>query len=164
MTEATSQLLREIANSERLLSQRMDAMDAALKLARDDITRVPTDLDRRFAGLKELIAHQNETVAQQIAQQYVLLNSVEKSLQEKYTELAGRLTRIESSGEGSRAISGPLWGIAAAVLTALLAAGLITVMDRPDPALVPIIERQIGTIQQNQSPETLKQRLQEIGR
>jgi uncharacterized coiled-coil protein SlyX len=142
----------------------MDAMDKALTLARNYLTRVPTELDRRITGLKELIAHQNDTVAEKIGQQYVLLNAVEKSLNEKYTELAGRLTRIESSGEGRGQISGPLWGIAAAVLTALLAAGLITIMEKPHQEMVPIIERQIGTIQQNQSPEVLRQRLQEIGK
>ena len=164
MTEPSSQLLREIANTERLLGQRLDAMDKALGLAREDLTRVPTELDRRIDGLKELNAHQNDTISEKIGQQYVLLNAVEKSLNEKYTEVAGRLTRIESAGEGSKSVSGPLWGIAAAVLTALLIAGLIGIMDRPDPALVPIIERQIGTLQNNQSPEALKQRLQEIGR
>jgi hypothetical protein len=94
----------------------------------------------------------------------VLLQKVEVSLGEKYLELAGRITRIESSGEGRTQISGPLWGIGAAVLTALLIAGLIGIMDRPNQEIVPIIDRQIGTLQQNQSPEALKQRLQEIGR
>ena len=160
MTEPTSTILREIASTERFLVTRIDAMEKALTLARDDLTRVPTELDRRIEGLKELSAHQNDTVAEKIGQQYVLLNAVEKSLNEKYTELAGRLTRIESSGEGRGQISGPLWGIAASILTALLAAGIITLLDKPNT----VIERQIGTIQQNQSPETLKQRLQEIGR
>ena len=143
---------------------RMDAMDKAMELARDDITRVPTDLDRRIAGLKELIAQQNDTVAEKIGQQYVLLNAVEKSLNEKYTELAGRLTRIESSGEGKAKISGPLWGIAAAVFTAFVAAGLITIMERKHQEVYPIMDRQIGNLQQNQSPESLKQRLKEIDR
>ena len=160
MTEPSSQLLREIANTEKLLGQRMDAMDKALGLAQNDLTRVPTELDRRISALKELIQHQHNNMDEKIGQQYVLLQKVEVSLGEKYLELAGRITRIESSGEGRTQISGPLWGIAAAVLTALLAAGLIGVMDRPDP----IIERHIGTLQQNQSPEALKQRLQEIGR
>jgi hypothetical protein len=159
MTEPTSTILREIANTERLLGQRMDAMDKALALARDDLTRVPTELDRRVSGLKELVGHQHSNMDEKIAQQYVLLNAVEKSLQEKYLELQGRITRIESSGEGRTQISGPLWGIAAAVLTALLAAGLIGIMDRANPEIVPIIERQIGNLQQQQTPEALKQRL-----
>lgn len=129
VTEPTNQLLREIANTERFLIARLDAMDKALGLARDDLTRVPTELDRRIDGLKELIAHQNDTVAEKIGQQYVLLNAVEKSLNEKYTELAGRITRIESSGEGRGQVSGPLWGIAAAVLTAVMAAGLIMLLE-----------------------------------
>ena len=129
VTDPTNQTLREIQASERFLTARLDAMDKALGLARDDLTRVPTELDRRIDGLKELIAHQNDTVAEKIGQQYVLLNAVEKSLNEKYTELAGRITRIESSGEGRGQVSGPLWGIAAAVLTAVMAAGLIMLLE-----------------------------------
>jgi hypothetical protein len=130
MTEPTSQLLREIANTERLMSQRMDAMDKALGLARDDLTRVPTELDRRIIALKELISHQHSNMDEKIGQQYVLLSAVEKSLNEKYTELAGRLTRIESSGEGRGQISGPLWGIGAAVVTAVLISGLMLFFEK----------------------------------
>jgi uncharacterized coiled-coil protein SlyX len=129
VTDPTNQTLREIQASERFLTARLDAMDKALGLARDDLTRVPTELDRRIDGLKELIAHQNDTVAEKIGQQYVLLNAVEKSLNEKYTELAGRITRIESSGEGRGQVSGPLWGVAAAVLTAVMAAGIIMLLE-----------------------------------
>lgn len=160
MTEPTSTALREILATERFLTARMDAMDKALGLARDDLTRVPTELDRRIEGLKELSSHQNDTIAEKISQHYVLLGAVEKSLNEKYTELAGRITRIESSGEGRGQISGPLWGVAAAVLTAVIAAGIIAMADKKQQDFFPIIER----MQLNQTPEVFKQRLNEIGK
>lgn len=129
MTETVNSLLREIASTERFLLTRLDAMDKALGLARDELTRVPTELDRRVEALKELAAQQNNMMSEKINQHYNLLSAVEKSLNEKYTELASRITRIESSGEGRGQVSGPLWGIAAAVLTAVMAAGIIMLLE-----------------------------------
>jgi hypothetical protein len=51
----TQQLMREMDNIDRIFTTRLDAMDTAVKLAREDITRVPTELDKQIKQLSELI-------------------------------------------------------------------------------------------------------------
>jgi hypothetical protein len=50
----TEHLLREIAGLKELVFTRIDGMDKAIKLFNQNITRVPTDVDKQISHLKEL--------------------------------------------------------------------------------------------------------------
>jgi hypothetical protein len=50
----TSQLYREIASLKEVVYTRFDAMDKAIELFQDNLTRVPTDVDKQVGNLKEL--------------------------------------------------------------------------------------------------------------
>ena len=51
----TAQLLREISALKEIVFTRLDGMDKAVGLFKDDITRVPTDTDKQIQQLKTLI-------------------------------------------------------------------------------------------------------------
>lgn len=53
-TLTTAQLLREIDSLKELVFTRLDGMDTAIKLFNENITRVPTDTDKKIQHLKEL--------------------------------------------------------------------------------------------------------------
>ena len=50
----TQQLLREMSNLREVIFTRLDAMDKAMDLFRENITRVPTDVDKQVGHLKAL--------------------------------------------------------------------------------------------------------------
>lgn len=50
----TQQLTREIASLKELVYTRLDGVETAMKLFREDMTRVPTEVDRSVGRLKEL--------------------------------------------------------------------------------------------------------------
>jgi hypothetical protein len=57
----TAQLLREISSLEKLLTQRLDAVDKAIVVAHENLVRVPTDVDKQVAHLKETMDRKLET-------------------------------------------------------------------------------------------------------
>jgi hypothetical protein len=50
----TAQTVREIAALKELITTRLEAMDKAIVLFSDNLTRVPTDVDKQVGNLKEL--------------------------------------------------------------------------------------------------------------
>lgn len=46
---------RRVANSERVISARIDGMEKAVEVFQDDLTRVPTQLDRAIQSLRDLL-------------------------------------------------------------------------------------------------------------
>jgi len=51
----TQQLQREIEHLEKLLTQRIEAVDRAVVVAHDNLVRVPTDVDKAVGHLKDVI-------------------------------------------------------------------------------------------------------------
>jgi hypothetical protein len=58
----TAALTREIAALKELVGTRLDAMDKAMTLFNENITRVPTDVDKQVGHLKSLTWERFETV------------------------------------------------------------------------------------------------------
>jgi hypothetical protein len=51
---STQQLWREIAALKELVFTRLEAIEKAIKVSHDDLTRVPTDVQKQVGNLKEL--------------------------------------------------------------------------------------------------------------
>jgi hypothetical protein len=51
----TAQLQREIAALEKLATQRMDAIEQAVRVAHENLVRVPTEVDKAIGHLKEVM-------------------------------------------------------------------------------------------------------------
>ena len=69
----TQQLWREVGALKELIETRLDAMDQALTVARDNYTRVPTDIDKAIGPLRELFEARLQTIDQRfsgVAQQF----------------------------------------------------------------------------------------------
>lgn len=58
----TQMTWREIGALKELLETRLDAMDEALNVARNNYTRVPTDIDKAIGPLRELLTTRLETI------------------------------------------------------------------------------------------------------
>lgn len=58
----TEALKREIASLKEVVFTRLDGMDKAVSIFREDITRVPTDTDKQIQHLKELVLETFEVV------------------------------------------------------------------------------------------------------
>ena len=71
---------REIAHLDRLLTTRIDAVEQATQTANDTLTRVPTDVDKQVARLKELTEEKFRRVDGQFEQRD---QSLEKQLLER---------------------------------------------------------------------------------
>ena len=63
----TAQLLRVNAELKELIFTRLDAMDKAIILFNENMTRVPTDTDKQISHLKELIFQRFETQNEKFA-------------------------------------------------------------------------------------------------
>lgn len=61
----TQQILREVANLDKFLSTRLDSMDKAVLVFKDDLTRVPTALDKSIGALKEVAFVKFEAIERQ---------------------------------------------------------------------------------------------------
>jgi hypothetical protein len=61
----TAALTREIAALKELVATRLDAMDKAMTLFNENITRVPTDTDKQIRHLKELVWEKFATTMEQ---------------------------------------------------------------------------------------------------
>jgi hypothetical protein len=64
----TDQLRRELNALRELLEARLDAMDKATVLLRDDVIRVPTDIDRQVTNLHAFFNERFASVARQFEQ------------------------------------------------------------------------------------------------
>jgi hypothetical protein len=95
----TQQLLREMSNLKEVIFTRLDGMDRAMIVFNENITRVPTDVDKQVGHLKEL--HQEK------------FDGVQKQFEE-------RDTRIEQTARDSKT------AIDAALLAAKELVGLQT--------------------------------------
>jgi hypothetical protein len=76
----TAQTVREIAALKELITTRLEAMDKAIVLFSDNLTRVPTDVDKQVGNLKELHDERFSRVATQI-----------DAIQRQFTERDGRV-------------------------------------------------------------------------
>src|ERR1700738_587069 len=64
----TQQLLRELNNLKEIMYTRLDAMDKAMGIFSDNITRVPTDTDKQISHLKELHDEKFKSISIQFAE------------------------------------------------------------------------------------------------
>src|SRR6478672_11107389 len=67
-TLTTAALLREIASLKEIVFTRLDAMDRAMMVFSDAITRAPTDVDKQIAHLKELHQEKFESIVKQFSE------------------------------------------------------------------------------------------------
>jgi hypothetical protein len=89
----TTQLtLREIASLEKIISTRLDAMDRAMIIFQESLTRVPTDTDKQVGGLKSLMAERFNVIMERFA-------SIETQFRERSVQ------REQSSRESKEAIT-----------------------------------------------------------
>lgn len=63
----TQQLLREVTSLEKLMAQRMDAMDKAMEIFSDNLTRAPTEVDKQIGHLKSLMEKTFEVMDEKFA-------------------------------------------------------------------------------------------------
>ena len=99
-------------------------------------TNAKTAVDAALSAQKEATADQNKSLilsinkseqstANQLEQQRIVLISVEKTLSDKIGEVSDRMTRYEGIGSGKTEISAPLWAMISAIITGVLIAGII---------------------------------------
>jgi len=67
-TLTTAALLREIASLKEIIFTRLDAMDKAMIVFSDAITRSPTDVDKQISHLKELHEEKFESIVKQFSE------------------------------------------------------------------------------------------------
>ena len=73
-----NQLYREVNLLLKLVETRLDGMDKAQTIFKDDITRVPTELDRRVATLKELYQEKFESIETQFKERDTRTEQISK--------------------------------------------------------------------------------------
>jgi cobalamin biosynthesis Mg chelatase CobN len=78
----TAALQREVSNLRELFGARLDAMDKAVELFTDNLTRVPTDTDKQIVQLRDLIMARMETITVMTQERF---NSVEMQFKERDT-------------------------------------------------------------------------------
>jgi hypothetical protein len=125
----TAQLWREIAALKELFSAEIDSIKTSIKVAHDDMVRVPTEVQKQVGGLKELheqrfrdeaalrdekfasVQRQFEAVKEagnksesaftkQVDQIEALIGSTSKSFESQLKTLEERVNRGEGRGEG----------------------------------------------------------------
>jgi hypothetical protein len=75
-TEATASQLKEaIRNLEARIQTRLDAMDKAQALFHEDLTRVPTSVDRAVLQLRELLAERMNKIEEVSEQRFIRIDS-----------------------------------------------------------------------------------------
>ena len=82
-TLTTQQLLREIASLEKLLDQRMASNEEAVKVAHQNLTRVPTDVDKAIGHLKELTSRNIDVLVERFTAVHTKFDSVQLQFQER---------------------------------------------------------------------------------
>jgi DNA anti-recombination protein RmuC len=63
-TLTTAQLLREVASLEKLVNQRMDAIEKAVTVAHENLVRVPTEVDKAIGHLREVMLEKFATMSE----------------------------------------------------------------------------------------------------
>jgi hypothetical protein len=125
---------REAKRVEEKMVIRLDASDRAMELARAEITRVPTELDKRILSTERLFGQQIKTLEERIGQQAALLANAEANLNEKTSYLTTRMAEISAISIGRSQISGPMWGIIGSVLATVMAAAIILLVNIKEPS------------------------------
>ena len=99
----TEQLYREIAALKEMVFTRLDGMDKAVSLFKDDITRVPTVLDKEIEHLKEKVMErfdQSDKRFDGVMRQSVeLVNEKFSGVQTQFKE---RDTRVEQTAKDTK--------------------------------------------------------------
>lgn len=88
----TQQLLREIANLDRILTARLDGLEEATKVFKSDLVRVPTELDKQIAALKTLIFEKIEATDKTRIVQF-------RGIQTQFEERDVRTTQATTSAQ-----------------------------------------------------------------
>jgi hypothetical protein len=84
----TAALQREVAALEKLLDQRINAIEQAVKVAHENLVRVPTDVDKAIAHLRELLLEKFATTGEKF-------NSIQ-------TQFLERDVRVEQTAKDSK--------------------------------------------------------------
>ena len=79
----TAQVQREVASLEKLLEQRIDSIEQAVKVAHENLVRVPTDVDKAIGHLRETIEGKFDTVRQAFLIHLEKFASVQTQFQER---------------------------------------------------------------------------------
>ena len=132
---AHSHLMKEIASVKELLMLRVDGVEKAIEVARAELTRVPTELDRRMSAMRELNHQITETIEEKIKQQETTIHSLERVNGDKIDDLKKRVTMIESVTTGKSQIVSPLIGLILAILSVVIATGLVLLLTHDLPRL-----------------------------
>ncbi len=89
----TQQLLRELSGLKEVIFTRLDGMDRAISLFNENITRVPTDVDRQVGTLKELLEKVNVEKFNALGKQIVF--AIE-AYGEKFSAVDHQLKSVET--------------------------------------------------------------------
>lgn len=95
----TAQILREITSLKELVFTRLDAMDKAMTLFNDNITRVPTDVDKQVGTLKALVYETFKTIDVKFESSEGLFTEQFKSVAQQFKE---RDTRSERESRDNK--------------------------------------------------------------
>ncbi len=82
----TAALTREIASLKEVIFTRLDAMDKAVSLFTESITRVPTDTDKQIQHLKEFVLERMEGIVNQGVSGAALQNERFAAVQRQFGE------------------------------------------------------------------------------
>jgi hypothetical protein len=78
----TQQLWREISALEKLLNIEIDAIKTSIKVAHDDLVRVPTDVQKQVGNLKELHEEKFRSIEIQFAERDTRVETTAKDKQD----------------------------------------------------------------------------------
>ncbi len=90
----TQQLWREIASLKELTFSRIGAVEDSIKVAHEDLVRVPTDVQKQVAGLKELLLNKIDDRIKLVDEKFGLAESVRI---EQKNNLITSITKSEQS-------------------------------------------------------------------
>lgn len=97
----TQQLLREITALERLVFTRLDAMDKALALSHESLTRVPTEVDKQIEHLSQLVNEKFAGISQRFIERdsavTAALNAQREVLSEQSKSASLAIAKSESA-------------------------------------------------------------------
>lgn len=92
----TAQLLREVNSLEKLVTQRMDAIERAVTVAHDNFFRVPTDMQKAVGNVTQLMDGKLTTVRETFSVHLEKFSSVERQFAERdvRTEQTSRDSKV----------------------------------------------------------------------
>jgi hypothetical protein len=97
----TEQLFREIAALEKIITTRLDAMDRAIVLFNDNLTRVPTETDKQVGHLKELVQEQLTGIQRQFEERKdglaVALSAAKEAVEKQNQSSALAIAKSEAA-------------------------------------------------------------------